>query len=1288
MIAEQVSHYKILGRLGAGAMGEVFRAEDTRLGRVVALKFLRSDLLHDDKARQRMEFEARAAAILNHPHITTLYEFNSEAGFLSFEFVEGETLEDRLAQPMEPLHAVQTCLAICRGLAHAHGRNVVHRDLKPANVLMGKEGSVKLSDFGLAKVRDALAQATQEIAQGTPAYMAPERISGQGSDHRGDLFALGVLVYRALAGRLPWPGESLMEVLFAVLQHEPEPLELVVPDLPPSLAEMVARLLDKEPDTRLGSANLAETYLLEAEAWLMLPPEKRVKAAPAPPPAAAAAPAGVARVESVFKPAAPPRDGERTELPLIGREAELATMERLIAEMQAGNGRPVLVRGTAGAGKTRFVDEVARRHRKDRVLVLRGRCHQHGNRNFGALVDALEGFARGVVDGGDRYLADLTGDLEAIGGLLPTLRMLLDDNPAGGQPKTREELWFLLESLLKRIAETVPLVLVVDDLHWADEGTVALAWHLGRNIAGSRLMLLGMFRPEELVDPAGRTRESGEMVRGLAETPGLEVIELTPLDEAGTTALVRAAFPDSPLAASLAPLIHRRAQGNPMFTTEIVRLISTPDPTAMNTDQSSDETSKALLPRNIADVVARRLARLSNEEREILDVAAVEGAVFHADVVAEATGMPRLKLLSRLRDLARTHDLIEPIAEGYRFTQGLIREVLLRELPSDLRQECHSVVASYLLKGYADRSDYAGPISGHLYRAGRFGEALPYLWRAATEARRLFLYDRALVYLDRAITAQGESGAGDVRRTELLGARAAVLLKLGRPAEARAAAQEMLAEAAAAGSDHPDRPEAEEIVGEAALEEGDYDAAERHLSMAFDSYQRDEAAATGLPRSQRKLASLSLRRGDFDTALTRYAAARTRLEEGGDRQGVAEVRMELGALHARRGQFDAALADLEAALVEFRALGDRHGEARTLSHLLSLHRRQGRYDEALATGEAALSVAGRIGDRQGVANLQANIGNVHLATGDIARAETAYAESRSRFKSIGDNRGEAQALVAMGNVRFLSGEYPAAADCYREALKPRERMKDRYGLANALDNLGVAEYRIGRWEEARIHMLHAHTIRDELRDRPGQAESALNVGALYQVLGGTALARKLFNDALQLAVEMGDLEREVKAHLLLAGLALWKGEEAALREHLSQANTRSVTEPTLKARSMALEALAGAAGDAVTAGERFVQAVAAADASGSIPERAAARLARARHLAAVDPAGAAREAQGALDLLPAGVLPTLKLVACRILAAAGGPHPDEAALLADLNGQLPPGQDPRSADDWARLPLP
>jgi tetratricopeptide (TPR) repeat protein len=246
----------------------------------------------------------------------------------------------------------------------------------------------------------------------------------------------------------------------------------------------------------------------------------------------------------------------------------------------------------------------------------------------------------------------------------------------------------------------------------------------------------------------------------------------------------------------------------------------------------------------------------------------------------------------------------------------LIREVLLRELPADLRQECHSVVASYLLKGYADRSDYAGPISGHLYRAGRFGEALPYLWRAATEARRLFLYDRALIYLDRALTAHAESGSTDVRGTELKGARAAVLLKLGRPADARQSAQAMLTEASAI-AEHPDRSEAEEIVGRPPSRRGittppssisnghsSTTSATRHPRRAFP------AASASWPRS-RSGGAISTRR------VTHYAAARSRLEDAGDRQGVAEVRMDLGALFARRGEFDAALADLEAALIEF-----------------------------------------------------------------------------------------------------------------------------------------------------------------------------------------------------------------------------------------------------------------------------------------------------------------------------------------------------------------------------------
>jgi tetratricopeptide (TPR) repeat protein/tRNA A-37 threonylcarbamoyl transferase component Bud32 len=1290
MISGEVSHYRLLERLGAGAMGEVYLAEDKRLGRQVALKFLRPELLGDPRARQRMEFEARAAAILNHPNITTLYEFDGEAGFLSFEFVKGHTLEDRLEQPMTPLEAVRASLAVCRGLGHAHGRSVVHRDLKPANVLVGNDGSIKLTDFGLAKVRDSLAQATQEIVAGTPAYMSPERIGGQGSDHRGDLFALGVLIHRAICGKLPWPGESVMEILFAVLQHEPEPL--ATPDgspLPPALSEVVTKLLAKEPDDRLASADEAEALLLEAEAWLLLPADKRPSVVEAA--AAAAAPAGAPATPGPVRPE-PVR--ERGEPALLGRDAEIARLSAALASAESGTGGAVLIRGTAGIGKSRLVSELEERCRGRKVLFLKGRCQQHGGRNFGPLVDALEQFARGVTGGGDRYLADLTADPEALGALLPTLKILLDDDPArGGAPRSREEIWFLIETLLKRMAEVVPLVLVVDDLHWADEGTISLAWHLARNVRQTRILLLGLYRPEDMVDAGGRSREPAELIRsGSSEDLGLEALDLGPIDEATTTELIRAAYPDSPVTLSLAPLVHRRAQGNPLFTIEILRLLGTPE-AHESTPPGAGETTRNILPRNIADVVARRLARLSNEERELLDVAAVEGEVFHADVIAEATGLARLKLLSRLRDLHKTHGLIEPTGEGYRFTQGVVREMLLKELPADLKQECHSVVASYLLKGYADRADYAGAISNHLFRAARYDESLPFLWRAAAEARRLFLNDRALLYIERALEARKQSGGGAFRLTQLLGARVEVLLKLGRPAVARESAEEMR-KLASEEEGNPDRPEAEELVGAAALEQGDYDAAQRHLEAAFEHYRTDESARDGLPRSQRRLAALAYRRGDFEAALQRYAEARSWLEAAGDRSAVAEMRVETAQLLARRGDLETATTELEATLAEFRSLGDQHGEAKSLTQLGNVHFRRGRHREAQNCYEEALRVAGGIGDLQALAVLQASLGNLNLVQGDVGRASEAYQEALRRFRSIGDRRGVAQVLMALGNAAFTRDDFEEAADWYRQSLAPREAMRDRWGLANSLDNLGVAEYRLGRWRDALGHIHGARSIREELGDRPGLAESALNLGALRAAVGDLVGARSTLDEALRLAADMGDARKEVRARLGLAGLALRMSEGATVAaNHLAQSNARGVSDPVLQARSLLLEALAGSAADPVTTGERFRGALAAAESSGSLAEQAAARLADGRRRVAADPgeaAAVAADAAEVLDLVGGGRHPLLELAALRLLESASGEPPAERIreLVDRLNEHRPEGVPARTAADWEILPVP
>ena len=229
MIGKTVSHYRIVGRLGAGGMGEVFQAEDTKLKRTVALKFLPPELSRDAEAKRRFLHEAEAAAALDHPNICTVYEVGEvedERLFIAMACYTGETLRDRIARGPLPLEeALRIAQEAAAGLAHAHGRGIVHRDVKPANLFLTAEGLVKVLDFGLAKLAAGSARdARTGTTLGTAGYMSPEQARGEATDARTDVWSLGVVLYEMVAGRPPFAGEYPQAVMYGILNEAPEPL--------------------------------------------------------------------------------------------------------------------------------------------------------------------------------------------------------------------------------------------------------------------------------------------------------------------------------------------------------------------------------------------------------------------------------------------------------------------------------------------------------------------------------------------------------------------------------------------------------------------------------------------------------------------------------------------------------------------------------------------------------------------------------------------------------------------------------------------------------------------------------------------------------------------------------------------------------------------------------------------------------------------------------------------------------------------------------------------------------
>src|SRR6187399_913894 len=269
-VNSNVSHYRIVAKIGAGGMGEVYRAVDERLDREVAIKVLPVDVAGDEDRLKRFEQEERATSALNHPNILTVYDIGEHEGvpFIVSELLVGEELRDRLNDGAIPLRkTIDYAQQVVSGLAAAHERGITHRDLKPENLFITKDDRVKILDFGLAKLREASTEsqgsedATRRaltdpgIVMGTVGYMSPEQVRGGISDNRSDIFSFGVILYEMLTGRRAFGGESVVETMHGILKDDVPDFEESGIRVPPSVEKLMRRCLEKKPEHRFHSAH-------------------------------------------------------------------------------------------------------------------------------------------------------------------------------------------------------------------------------------------------------------------------------------------------------------------------------------------------------------------------------------------------------------------------------------------------------------------------------------------------------------------------------------------------------------------------------------------------------------------------------------------------------------------------------------------------------------------------------------------------------------------------------------------------------------------------------------------------------------------------------------------------------------------------------------------------------------------------------------------------------------------------------------------------------------------------
>jgi TolB-like protein/tetratricopeptide (TPR) repeat protein len=398
---DKLGPYEILASIGAGGMGEVFRASDPRLGREVAVKVLTAGMAHDADRLARFQREARAVAALNHPHIVTIYSVEECAGihFLTMELVEGHSLNRLIPEAGLPLdQIVEIGAALADALSAAHEKGIIHRDLKPANVMVSKEGRVKVLDFGLAKelrpasptdATQTLADKTEAgLAMGTPAYMSPEQVAGRPLDHRTDIFSLGVMLHEMATGRKPFAGDSTAELISAILRDMPISVADLRSDVPADLARIVRRCLEKDPRRRVQTARDVGNELRD------LAPQTSRSAAPMPVPASRAVPvaeSSMVRADEGFWVAVLPFKCSG------GREDLAALAEGLSEDVVTGLSRFSYLRVIARGSTLRYASEAIDPRGLGRELgaryVMEGSLRHAGSRlRLGVqLIDAVTG---------------------------------------------------------------------------------------------------------------------------------------------------------------------------------------------------------------------------------------------------------------------------------------------------------------------------------------------------------------------------------------------------------------------------------------------------------------------------------------------------------------------------------------------------------------------------------------------------------------------------------------------------------------------------------------------------------------------------------------------------------------------------------------------------------------------------------------------------------------------------------------------------------------------------------
>ena len=746
--------YQIISKMGDGRLGTILQALDMEVRQTVALKILPATF--SEQTIERFLYHTQQIKILDHPNIVDVFDIDVD-GAISFiveEFITGQTLKDLLAGSKGPIlseMAIDIGIDIALALEYAHSWGALHGDLKPENIFLTEKG-VKVSVFGLGHLEEGHNLLDTPLLFLTAAYLAPEQIRGEPIDARTDLYALGCILYELFTGRLPFEGEE-GEIVQAHADptQQPLPPRQLNPNISKVLEHLILKLLAKNPNDRFATAQQVRRIcrgLVVGDA----------------------------------------ETARRRQHRLIGRQPEMEALRRGWQAAKAGQGQLILISGEPGIGKTSLAQYITAQ--SDAALQLTGLCRDlEGSPAFfpfSQILDALLAQSPETVFKQDvqQFLPDLMPLSPQLGRLVPKLI----EPPALKPKQARLRLSASLARFMKQASDDGAGLLILDDLHWADEGTLEILRHLGPQLPHMKLLVIGICRDEGL-EPAHPLRQT---LDGLSRVPGYVHIPLERLDQVEVGQMLGGIWQqDVPQA--IIEKIFRHTEGNPLHVEELARsLVDDGIITLQAGRWQFSNLDDIRLPENVREAIWRRTRRLSPDAQALLRRAAVLGRWFRFDDLLEMIDLSEWQVLEHLDMALERHLIEEASSDGLlRFSHIEIQIILYEDLDVVRRRILHYQAGQVLeRRAQPQPARIANELAYHFGAGGDFNKAATYALEAGNQAKAnyanelaLFWYGRTLEYLDQ--LTPDDPALYQRTRQSVHAALAEVLTLLGRPDEAQ-----------------------------------------------------------------------------------------------------------------------------------------------------------------------------------------------------------------------------------------------------------------------------------------------------------------------------------------------------------------------------------------------------------------------------------------------------------------------------------------------------------------------